>query len=71
MSIVTKLCDALDYGETNKKISVVIEHATSETHKAHVAMGRWGAASQKLKARLISDLSYLYQNHNSFDTDMK
>ena len=39
MLIVTKLCDDLDYRATNKKILVVIEHATSETHKVHVAMG--------------------------------
>ena len=37
------------YGATNKKISVVIEHATSETHKVHVAMGLERAVSQKLK----------------------
>ena len=49
MSIVTKLHDALDYGATNNKILVAIEHATSETHKVHVAMGLERAVSQKLK----------------------
>ena len=39
MSIIMKVHDALDYGATNKNISVIIEHASSETHKVHVAMG--------------------------------
>ena len=40
ISIVTKVRDDFDNCATNKKISFVIEHATSETHKVHVAMVR-------------------------------